>query len=179
MRGAGLRHKLYALSGFRCFDFFARRCGAVRGSRRRIYHGRKPFAGGAILTLDVVPGGDLPVKLTTSDPARVLLSTSPEKEGVRSITITVRAGARFTPEFYVQGLASSGEAAYTASATGWENVAGIVTLAPSGLFSRDRESAGTCCARPPAPRRKSVCIRCCSMSRSIIWDRNWWRAVCL
>src|ERR1700716_1174852 len=79
----------------------------------------------AAVTLDAAAvGSDLPVKLTSSDPGRILLSTSPETAGSASITVTVRAGSRLSREFYVHGLASSGDVAYTASAPGCEGGTG-------------------------------------------------------
>jgi hypothetical protein len=92
----------------------------------------------AAITLDdAAPPEGLAVKLTSSDPKRLLLSTSAEKAGAASITMTVRAGSRSSMEFFVQGLAATGTVSYTASATGFESAAGTVTLAPSGIvFAR-------------------------------------------
>jgi hypothetical protein len=87
------------------------------------------------LTLQEAPTGEgLPIKLTSSDPSRMLLSTSPERAGAASITVTVRKGWRFSPEFFIQGLGKSGSVVYTASAPGLESGAGTVTLAPSGII---------------------------------------------
>src|SRR5690242_1798284 len=89
----------------------------------------------AALTLDdAAPPEGLDVKLTSSDPKRLLLSTSAEKAGSASIVMNVRAGSRFSIEFFVQGLAASGTVSYTASAPGFESAAGTVTLAPSGII---------------------------------------------
>jgi len=77
--------------------------------------------------------GPLLVTITSSDPLRMLLSTTPDKSGVKSIQVTIHVHSRFSSEFFVHGLGSSGTVTYTASAAGMESVAGTVTLAPSAI----------------------------------------------
>jgi len=77
-------------------------------------------------------GQELEIKLTSSDPKKLLLSTNPEKAGSPSITVTSR-GSWQSPEFYVQGLVDSGSATYTASAPGYASADATVTLAPSAF----------------------------------------------
>jgi hypothetical protein len=97
----------------------------------------------ATLALDEAPDSDLAVTLTSANSGQMLLSTSPERAGAPSIRVTVRAGSRLSPEFYIQGLHSSGEVAYTAVATGCGSSAGTVTLAPSGIiFARSGSGTG-------------------------------------
>src|SRR5258708_1638352 len=78
----------------------------------------------AALTLDdPAPPQGLDVKLTSSDPKRLLLSTSAEKAGSASIVMNIRAGSRFSIEFFVQALAASGTVNFTASAPAFEAAA--------------------------------------------------------
>jgi hypothetical protein len=85
------------------------------------------------------PDGGLAIRLTSTDPSRLLLATSPEAAGSASISILVGARMRVSPEFWVRGRAATGAAAYTAAATGFETVRGEVRLARSGfVFSRAR-----------------------------------------
>jgi hypothetical protein len=72
--------------------------------------------------------------LTSDDPSRLLLSAAPDKSGSATLSLTVRPHLSETPEFWVQGLADSGEATYTISAAGLESAKGTVTLAPSAIL---------------------------------------------
>jgi hypothetical protein len=91
----------------------------------------------SVLLDEPAPAGGLALTLKSEDPARLLLSASPDSTGAGSITLAVRAGLRFSPDFYVQGLDRSGKATYTATAPGFAPGVGTVTLAPSGIvFAR-------------------------------------------
>jgi len=79
------------------------------------------------------PPGDLQVVLTSSDPGRLLLSKAPDAAGSPSITLTVKAKFRATPEFWLQALSDSGEVKYTVTAPGYEPATGTAALAPSGV----------------------------------------------
>lgn len=79
------------------------------------------------------PGGDLAVTITSSDATKLLLSNTMEDAGSASIVVTVPAGSTAIPTFHVQGLASSGSADVTASATGYNNGTATVPLYPSGF----------------------------------------------
>src|ERR1700724_3634033 len=50
------------------------------------------------------------ITLTSADPTRVLLSTSPDSKGVASVMVTVRPGQLESSEFYVQGAGTTGTA---------------------------------------------------------------------
>ena len=76
---------------------------------------------------------DLDLMLMSSDPSRLLLSKTPDVAGSRSITLKVRARFRESPEFWVHGLADTGQVNYMASAPGFETTPGSVTLMPSGI----------------------------------------------
>jgi hypothetical protein len=86
------------------------------------------------LTLDVVAPTDLAIKVTTTDPRRILLSAAPDRAGEASISVPVRAGSRLSREFFVQGLDSTGSVSYSAAADGVEAASATVTLGPSGVI---------------------------------------------
>lgn len=79
------------------------------------------------------PADGLAITLTSNDPSRVLLSPIPDAMGLASITLRVSPGFVGSPTFYVQGLANSGVATYTASAPGYGAATAKVTLAASGV----------------------------------------------
>ncbi len=88
----------------------------------------------AVVKLDVeAPSSGLLITLTSGDPSRVLLSPAPDAIGSASISVRVTGGRRVSPEFYVQGLTDSGVVTYTASAAGYGNATGAVTLVRSGI----------------------------------------------
>lgn len=121
----------------------------------------------AAVTLDTVrAGSDLHVTLTSSNPGSILLSTSPEKAGAASIVVTVRAGSRFSPEFYVYGLAARGDTAYTASAPGCESGSGMVTLAPSGIIFA-RSGAGTDALRTTTGAKAEISLHSALLDASL------------
>lgn len=75
--------------------------------------------------------------ITSNNPDLLLLSTNPNVPGSSSITLNVGKGASHGPNFYVQALASSGTATYTATMPGFGTATGMVTLAPSGFIISD------------------------------------------
>lgn len=79
------------------------------------------------------PAGGVQVTLTSSDSRRLLLSINPETAGAPTLTLTVKARFRETPEFWLQSLGDAGEVTYTAAAPGYASGTGTVTLSPSGL----------------------------------------------
>jgi hypothetical protein len=89
----------------------------------------------ATVTLDeAASGGGLQITLTSSDPSQVRLSTKPDEAGSASVTVMVQEGVRFSPVFYVQGLANSGSVSYIASAPGLSKCEATVTLVPSSIL---------------------------------------------
>ncbi len=76
---------------------------------------------------------DLQLTLTSSDPGRLLLAKTPDVAGSRSITLTVRARFRESPEFWLQALGDSGQVNYIASAPGYEAKTGTATLTPAAI----------------------------------------------
>ena len=83
---------------------------------------------------EAAPSGGLLITLTSNNPSQLQLSTKPNEPGSTSITIMVHEGFHRSPEFYVQGLASSGLATYTASAPGLTSSEATVTLVPSSII---------------------------------------------
>ncbi len=89
------------------------------------------------------PESGVQLTLTSDDPSRLLLSAAPDKAGSATLSLTVRPHLSESPEFWVQGLADSGEATYTISAADMGSAKGTVTLTPSAdLDSRAVQSAG-------------------------------------
>jgi hypothetical protein len=83
---------------------------------------------------DAPPIGGVDVTVTSSDPSKVLLSTTATGTGTSSVTVHVNAGTQGLPVFYVQGLANSGTVTLTATATGFDNGTSSVVLQPSGFI---------------------------------------------
>ena len=79
------------------------------------------------------PAGGVVVTLTSNDPAKLLLSRTPDQVGSDCITIAIPAGGVGGASYFIQALAGSGEVTYTATAPGFRTRTGTVTLTPSGL----------------------------------------------
>jgi hypothetical protein len=75
----------------------------------------------------------LQVTITVDDAARGLLAKRSDAAGASSIVVDVNPGAKETPEFWIQGLADTGNVTYTATAPGFRPGKGTITLAPSGI----------------------------------------------
>jgi hypothetical protein len=80
------------------------------------------------------PTSALNVTVTSSDPAKVLLTTDPAQIGASSVTLPVAAGATALPPFYIQALASSGAVTLTANAPGYSSGTGSVALTASAFI---------------------------------------------
>ena len=81
------------------------------------------------------PAGGLVVTLTSSDPGKVLLSTSATAVGSTSVTVTVVAGQSSNNTFFIQSLSDTGSATVTASATGYATSVSTMTMATSGFYN--------------------------------------------
>lgn len=75
---------------------------------------------------------DLDITITSSDPAKMVLSTAADAAGKPSIALKLSKGSRELT-FYVQALAKTGVVTFTAAAQGVTGGSAKVTLAPSGL----------------------------------------------
>jgi len=80
------------------------------------------------------PSYPLQVTITSSDPSKLILSTSATSAGASSIDLTVNSGT-VLPTFYAQALAGDGSVVQMmASAPGYATSSANVTLRPSGFI---------------------------------------------
>ncbi len=79
------------------------------------------------------PAGGLVVTLTSSDPSKVLLSTSATAAGSASVQVTALAGQSSVGGFFIQSLDSTGTATVTATATAFATDVATISLTPSGF----------------------------------------------
>lgn len=80
------------------------------------------------------PDDGLDITVRSADPARLLISRTPNQAGAASIVVQARQGFRESPEFWIQALDGSGTVNYTAEAAGFAGATGTVTLAPSAVM---------------------------------------------
>jgi hypothetical protein len=73
------------------------------------------------------------ITLTSSDPAKLLLSAAADKLGAGSITLTVPPG-QSTAEYFLQGLGDSGKITYEATAPGFRSQTAHMELTTSGII---------------------------------------------
>ncbi|MCC7339660.1 MAG: hypothetical protein IT170_01125, partial [Bryobacterales bacterium] len=78
------------------------------------------------------PSGGLTVTLTSGNP-NLLLSTSNSTIGSNSIAVSIPQGSQFGGPFYIQGLASSGQATVVATAPGYQTRNEVFELVPSAI----------------------------------------------
>ena len=94
--------------------------------------GRNLVAGTGVSLGQAAPAG-LAVKITSSDPTKLLFSRTEQEKGSASITVPVPAGQAHVV-FVAHGLGDSGKVEYTAEAPGYGSRSGNVILAPSGVI---------------------------------------------
>ncbi|HLH16922.1 MAG TPA: hypothetical protein VKX45_06860 [Bryobacteraceae bacterium] len=87
----------------------------------------------ATVRLTPVSAEPVTLTLTSDDPARLLLSTAPDRPGSAQISLKIQARFPESPDFWLQGLADSGTVTYTVSAEGLGSAKGTVTLARSAV----------------------------------------------
>jgi len=80
------------------------------------------------------PQTGLELTITSEDPSRLLVALTPDSAGSKSIVVKVNGQYNASPDFYLQALADSGNAAYAVSGPGLTSVKGIVTLAHSAIL---------------------------------------------
>ena len=80
------------------------------------------------------PSGGISIDLESSDPTKVVFSSSSGTLGTGSLTLSVPAGFNHTPDFYVQAVGGTGTVSYTASAPGFGMVTGMIKVTPSGII---------------------------------------------
>ncbi len=96
------------------------------------------------------PAGNLLVTLTSDDPTRLLLSTTPTGAGAASINVTVPAGSTALPTWYAQALMPSGTPNVTASAPAYGNGIATMTLANAGFVIWSPSAISISVGAPPA-----------------------------
>ncbi len=79
------------------------------------------------------PQGGVQVTITSLDPSKVLLSSSPTSAGSASVSFNVAAGSSSIPTFYVQALVATGTANLRSTATGYATATNTITFQPSGF----------------------------------------------
>jgi hypothetical protein len=79
------------------------------------------------------PETGVKVTLTSSDPTKLLLSSSATQIGKAAIEVQLPAGA-VTTTYFVQALSRSGTVTHSASAAGYLTRTGTFSLAPSGVI---------------------------------------------
>jgi hypothetical protein len=82
---------------------------------------------------EAAPAGGVTLTVTSDDPTQLLLSTTATDVGSESIQISFPAGTT-TASYYLQALNGSGKVTYRASAPGYRDRSGTVTLTPSGIL---------------------------------------------
>jgi hypothetical protein len=87
----------------------------------------------SVKLVEPAPAEGVHLTVTSDDPRKALVSSSVDKVGSASITLTVPRGNYNSPEFFVQGLADAGTVTYTVTSPGMEAAKGKVTLAPSTI----------------------------------------------
>lgn len=83
------------------------------------------------------PSGGLTVTLTSGNP-NLLLSTSNSMIGSNSIAVSIPQGSSSGGAFYIQGLASSGQATVVATAPGYQTRNEVFELVPSAIAFSSR-----------------------------------------
>jgi len=82
---------------------------------------------------EAAPEGGLEVTLTSSDPAKLVLSSREDELGAGVLRLKVPAGA-LTAQYYLQALGDSGSVTYNAVAEGFRRRVAKIDLAPSGFI---------------------------------------------
>lgn len=88
---------------------------------------------GMVFLGEPAPPEGLEVKLTSSDPQKLVLSASEDKLGSGTLILKVPAG-QVTARYYLQGLGDSGKVTYKAEAPGFRSALAAVTMAKPGVI---------------------------------------------
>jgi hypothetical protein len=115
---------------------------AARVAASDVIVGQSLAATANVTLSEAAPAGGLQVTLTSENANMALLSKTPEAAGSPSIVVTVQAGVKRTPDFYVYGLGTSGTTTYLASAPGYGHCSGTVRLAPSSIVIQGTYGVG-------------------------------------
>jgi hypothetical protein len=96
----------------------------------------------AFVTLTGLTAADVEMKVRSNDSSKLKFSTTPGGTGLAEITLTIQANRTASPEFYVQGFASSGSVGYTVDIVSFGSANGAVSLAPSGFVIKSVNGIG-------------------------------------
>jgi hypothetical protein len=88
---------------------------------------------GLVYLGEPAPPEGLEVKLSSSDPQKMVLSASEDKLGSGVLILKVPSG-QVTARYYLQGLGDSGKITYKAEAPGFRSALAAVTLAKPGVI---------------------------------------------
>lgn len=80
------------------------------------------------------PDTGLVITVTSDDPERLLLSSNQSEAGKASLELKLGPRRIESGDFWLQARADRGTVTYTASAPGYGNSKGTITLAPSGIL---------------------------------------------
>jgi hypothetical protein len=95
--------------------------------------GQNLQAGAALNLGEPAPEGGVTVTLTSADPKKLVLAAAAQDAGQPFIRIHVPAG-KSNATYYLQGLGREGTVTHTATAPGYTQRTGTLTLAPSGVI---------------------------------------------
>lgn len=79
------------------------------------------------------PAGGVQVNITTNNAAAALVAGRPGDPGTPQVTVTIGEGLQTVGGIFVHGVASSGTAQLTASASGYSSGQSTINLTPSGF----------------------------------------------
>jgi hypothetical protein len=115
-----------------------------------------------------VPSGGVQLTLKSNDPSKLRLAITNDAKGSESIAMNLQPGMAVSPEFYVQALAKSGTATYTATAPGFGSSEGTVTMSPSGFVIAARSRIGaTSFVSTPGGRSTAITVHAARLDSSL------------
>lgn len=94
--------------------------------------GQNLEAGGNVSLGEAAPSTGVTVTLTSSDPAKLLLSAAQGQPGADRIHLSIPPGG-VSASYRLQALAGAGTVTYAAEAPGFRSRTGSITLTPSGV----------------------------------------------
>lgn len=140
---ASIAERAFVVAGVLAFCSSALLIGAPGMRLADLTVGKNLEVATAVELFEPAPPEGVSVAVRSSDPARVLLSLRPDVAGSDLIVVTVPPGVSRSQQFFVQGLAQNSAATYTASAPGYVETNGTLTLAASGVVLRGPGGLGS------------------------------------
>lgn len=118
--------------------------------------GRNLQVSSSLKLSDPAPDDGLEVTITSDDPARLLLSRTPNAPPSKSIAIRVGPHYFESPDFVIHSLDDKGTATYTASAKGYSSGKGTVKFGKSAILIFAPLRAPRLWTTPSAPQRVGI-----------------------